>query len=201
MMSLMTRSSSPWARQWLSHLALPLVISGLVSGVFVAGCSSAAQDDGTKTKLATDLVQCRNDLREMKDALAQAKAELQKAQKSSVVQLDAVDVPAGQQKQNGGGKEGNVSPDAVAKVVKLNATGFRACYEKALKRKPDLQYVSSVTARFSVRNTGNAQGVGFAPHTDGEMEHCMSQLMEKWKFPTFQGDPVAFEVPVNLVAR
>ncbi len=200
MVGSMMRSSSPWVRQGSSRLAFSLLLSGLVSGVFVAGCSSAAQDDGTKTKLATDLVQCRNDLREMKDSLAQAKAELQKAQKSSVVQLDAVDVPTGQ-KQNGSGKEGNVSPDAVAKVVKLNATGFRACYEKALKRKPDLQYVSSVTARFSVRNTGNAQGVGFAPHTDGEMEHCMGQLMEKWKFPTFQGDPVAFEVPVNLVAR
>ena len=85
--------------------------------------------------------------------------------------------------------------------MRLNATGFRACYEKALKRKPDLQYVSSVTARFSVRNTGNAQGVSFGPRTDADMERCMSQLMEKWKFPTFQGDPVAFEVPVNLVAR
>lgn len=183
------------------HWTLSVLVSGAV-GLAVAGCSSGTQDDGTKTKLATELVQCRNDLREMKDQLAQAKAELQKAQKSSVVQLDPVDVPAGTPKSNGGsGKEGNVSPDAVAKVVKLNATGFRACYEKALKRKPDLQYVSSVTARFSVRNTGNAQGVGFAPHTDGEMERCMAQLMEKWKFPTFQGDPVAFEVPVNLVAR
>ena len=44
-------------------------------------------------------------------------------------------------------------------------------------------------------------GVTFAPHTDQEMERCMAQTMEKWKFPTFQGDPVAFEQPVNLVAK
>ena len=195
----MTRSSLPRVLSLCTCVALS------VTTVLIAGCTDT-KDDGSKTKLATDLVQCRNDARELKDQLAQAKADLQKAQKSQFVQLDPVDVPAGGQKNGGGnnggsGKEGNVSPDAVAKVVKLNATGFRACYEKALKRKPDLQYVSSVTARFSVRNTGNAQGVSFGPHTDGDMEHCMSQLMEKWKFPTFQGDPVAFEVPVNLVAR
>jgi hypothetical protein len=168
----------------------------------LGACGGAPQDDGSKAKLAGELVQCKNDLLSLKEQLAQAKADLAKAQQAATVKLEPVDVKVGgQQKPTSGGKEGNVSPDAVAKVVKANATGFRACYEKALKRKPDLQYVSAVTARFSVRNTGSAQGVSFAPHTDGEMEHCMSQLMEKWKFPTFQGDPVAFEVPVNLVAR
>jgi len=97
--------------------------------------------------------------------------------------------------------EGNIAPDAVIKVVKQNSGGLRACYEKALKRKPDLQYVSAVTARFQIVNTGQAQGVTFAPHTDAEMEKCMASTMEKWKFPTFQGDPVAFEQPVNLVAK
>ena len=64
-----------------------------------------------------------------------------------------------------------------------------------------LQYVASVTAHFQVANTGSAQGVSFTPHTDPEMEKCMAGTMEKWKFPTFQGDPVAFEQPVNLVAK
>jgi hypothetical protein len=168
----------------------------------LVACGSTPQDDGSKAKLATELVQCRNDLLSLKEQAAAANAELTKCQQAATVKLDPVDVKVGSTGSHGtAGKEGNVAPDAVAKVVKLNASGFRACYEKALKRKPDLQYVSNVTARFSVRNTGNAQGVSFAPHTDGEMERCMSQLMEKWKFPTFQGDPVAFEVPVNLVAR
>jgi hypothetical protein len=181
----------------------PVLSLCLVSGLLGA-CGSTPTDDGSKAKLAGDLVQCKNDLLSMKEQVAQCKAELAKAQEASTVKLEPVDVKVGgngQKPVGNSGKEGNVSPDAVAKVVKVNATGFRACYEKALKRKPDLQYVSAVTARFSVRNTGNAQGVSFAPHTDPEMEHCMSQLMEKWKFPTFQGDPVAFEVPVNLVAR
>ena len=62
--------------------------------------------------------------------------------------------------------EGNIAPDAVIKVVKQNSGGLRVCYEKALKRKPDLQYVSSVTARFQLPTPGRRSGVTFAPHTD-----------------------------------
>lgn len=165
----------------------------------LAAACSGGGDDQQKAKLATDLVQCRNDLSNLKEQLAESKAQLQKAQEAKTCLLTPLDLKAA----NAGQKhmEGNIAPDAVIKVVKQNSGGLRACYEKALKRKPDLQYVSSVTARFQIVNTGQAQGVTFAPHTDAEMEHCMASTMEKWKFPTFQGDPVAFEQPVNLVAK
>lgn len=165
----------------------------------LVGACGGGENDQQKAKLATDLVQCRNDVSNMKEQIAEAKAQLQKALEAKTCLLEPIDVKssaAGQKHM-----EGNVSPEAVAKVVKVNSGGLRFCYEKALKRKPDLQYVSSVTARFSVANTGTAQGVTFAPHTDQEMERCMASTMEKWKFPTFQGDPVAFEQPVNLVAK
>ena len=160
---------------------------------------SGGGDDQQKAKLATDLVQCRNDLSNLKDQLAESKAQLEKAKEAKTCLLPPLDVKAA----NAGQKhmEGNIAPDAVVKVVKQNSGGLRACYEKALKRKPDLQYVSAVTAKFQIANTGVAQGVTFAPHTDPEMEKCMAGTMEKWKFPTFQGDPVAFEQPVNLVAK
>jgi hypothetical protein len=174
-------------------LTLPLL--------FVA-CSQGSSDDGSKAKLAADLVACKNEQLTLKEQLAQAKADLQKAQTTAAntVTLDPVDLKA---RQPGAltGKEGNVSPEAVVKVVRQNSGGLRACYEHALKRKPDLQYVSTLTARFAVRNSGSAQTVSFVPHTDAEMERCMASTMEKWKFPTFQGDPVAFEQPVNLVAK
>ena len=167
--------------------------------VCLAAACSGGGDDQQKAKLATDLVQCRNDLSNLKEQLAESKAQLTKAQEAKTCLLEPIDLKAA----NAGQKhmEGNIAPDAVIKVVKQNSGGLRACYEKALKRKPDLQYVSSVTARFQIVNTGQAQGVTFAPHTDAEMEHCMAATMEKWKFPTFQGDPVAFEQPVNLVAK
>ena len=67
--------------------------------------------------------------------------------------------------------EGNVSPEAVVKVVKQNSGGLRACYEKALKRKPDLQYVSTVTAHFQVENSGAAQRRQLhAAHRSGDGE-------------------------------
>ncbi len=166
----------------------------------VAGCGGSSDEESAqKAKLATDLVQCRNDLTNLKEQLAESKALLVKAQEAKVCQLEPIDLKA----QAGGQKhmEGNISPDAVIKVMRQNSGGLRACYEKALKRKPDLQYISTVTARFSIENTGQVKTVTFAPHTDGEMEHCMSSTMEKWKFPAFQGDPVAFEQPVNLVAK
>jgi hypothetical protein len=166
--------------------------------MLLAACSGGG-DDQQKAKLATDLVQCRNDLSNLKEQLAESKAQLEKAKEAKTCLLEPIDLKAA----NAGQKhmEGNIAPDAVIKVVRQNSGGLRACYEKALKRKPDLQYVSSVTAKFQVANSGVAQGVTFAPHTDPEMEKCMAGTMEKWKFPTFQGDPVAFEQPVNLVAK
>ena len=160
---------------------------------------SGGGDDQQKAKLATDLVQCRNDLSNLKEQLAEAKAELLKAQEAKTCVMPPIDLKAA----NAGQKhmEGNIPPDAVIKVVKQNSGGLRACYEKALKRKPDLQYVSAVTVHFQIANTGQAQGVVFTPHTDPEMEKCMAATMEKWKFPTFQGEPVLFEQPVNLIAK
>jgi hypothetical protein len=177
-----------------------------LSLVAVAGCSGGpSQDDGSKAKLAADLVACQNEQSNLKDQIAQLKAQTAKAQAAADAatrtKLEPIDVRA--QPQGGGIKhmEGNVSPEQVAKVVRQNSGGLRACYEKALKRKPDLQYVSTMTARFSIKNSGAAESVSFAPHADPEMEKCMAGMMEKWKFPTFQGDPVAFEQPVNLVAK
>ncbi len=176
----------------------------LLTVLLVAACGSSATDDGQKGKLATELVACKNDVSSLKEQLADAKAALSKAQEAAgqMIKLDPVDIKAAAQAAVvPRSKEGNVSPDAVVKVVRSNSGGLRACYEKALKRKPDLQYVSMVTAHFQLKNTGQATGVRFSPHTDGEMESCMSGMMGKWRFPNFEGDPVAFEQPVNLVAR
>jgi hypothetical protein len=169
--------------------------------LFAIGCSSSASDDGSKAKLAADLVGCKNDQLSLKEQIADLKAQLAKAQADATAKLEPIDLKVAAPGTSVKHMEGNVSPDAVVKVVKQNSTGLRQCYEKALKRKPDLQYVSMVTARFSVRNSGAAQSVSFSPHTDADMERCMASTMEKWHFPSFQGDPVAFEQPVNLVAK
>jgi hypothetical protein len=175
----------------------------LVVTVLLCAACGGSGDDGQKAKLASDLVGCKNDVSSLKEQLAEAKAALAKALEAAgqEVKLDPVDIKALANGPSRKAMEGNVSPEAVIKVVRTNSGGLRACYEHALKRKPDLQYVSMVTAHFQVRNNGTAGGVRFTPHTDPEMEQCMASTMTKWKFPTFEGDPVAFEQPVNLVAK
>jgi hypothetical protein len=175
----------------------------LGSMLLAAACGGGDDNSAAKNKLAADLVQCKNDVSTLTEQLNDAKAAIKKLQEElgNQVKLDPLDLKAIISAPQVHHIEGNVSPDAVVKVMRANSGGLKACYEKALKRKPDLQYVSNVTAHFSVRSAGSAVNVRFSPHTDGEMETCMAQKMETWKFPTFEGDPVAFEQPVNLVAK
>src|SRR5215471_12431067 len=87
--------------------------------VCLAAACSGGGDDQQKAKLATDLVQCRNDLSNLKEQLAETKAQLQKAQDAKACQLEPIDLRAA-----GAGQkhmEGNVSPEAVVKVVRQNS--------------------------------------------------------------------------------
>ena len=175
----------------------------LASLLLLAGCSGgpSADDVAQRNKMASDLVACQNDRSTLKEQLAAAQAELAKlkaANDPTVHVQDPLTLNANPSKT---GKEGNLPPEAVIKVFKQNQGGLKACYDKGLKRNPNLQYVAALNAHFAVKNTGNAVNVGFSPHADGEMEHCMASTIAKWHFPTFTGDPVQFDYPVNLVAK
>ena len=179
----------------LTHTRCALAALALV------GCGGGG-DDAAKSKLAGDLVACQNDRSTLKEQLRDAQARLKKAEDaaSTIVKIDPpLELKA--QPPTEKHLEGNLPPDAVVKVFKANQGGLRACYEKGLKRNPNLQYVSNVNAHFAVRNTGNAIGVSFTPHADVEMEKCMAQTIGRWHFPSFTGDPVQFDYPVSLVAR
>src|SRR5262249_21766390 len=93
------------------------------------GCGSSSDDDSAsqKAKLATDLVQCRNDLTNLKEQIAETKAQLLKAQEAKVCQLEPIDLKAGDVGQKH--MEGNIAPAAVIKVLKQNSGGLRVCYE------------------------------------------------------------------------
>ena len=168
---------------------------------FVAACGSGGdgEDPAARAKLASDLVQCQNDRTALKEKLGDVQTELKKvkAENDPTQHLDAINAAPGEVQHH----EGNLPPQAVMKVLKANAASLRACYERGLKRQPELRYVSTVNVHFSVRNSGNAGDVSYSPRTNAEMEECMSAAIGRWRFPTFSGDPVQFEAPVNLVAR
>ena len=179
-----------------------LVVSLVVSPFLLGACESKSdQEMASANKMASDLVQCKNDLSSQKEKIAELTAELVKlrAANDPTKKLDAIDIKAGTPEKPH--KEGNISPQQLSAVIGKNSAGLRVCYEKGLKRSPNLQYVSSVNVRFSVKNTGEATDVGFSPHADAEMEKCMGAAIAKWHFPTFEGDPVQVEAPVNLVAK
>lgn len=171
----------------------------------LAGCpDKPKEDDGLRAKLATDLVQCKNDVAAQKEKVAELQAEIAKlkaAQQEAAEEPQPAGAPRRVARREAPHKEGNIPPAKLSEVIKKNSPGLSACYQRALKRTPNLQYVSSVNVRFQVKNTGNTMGIGFSPHSDAEMERCMSALIAKWKFPVFEGDPVQVEAPVNLVAH
>src|SRR5262245_41803957 len=72
-------------------LAIPL-------SLLLAACSSAPSDDGSKSKLAADLVACKNEQLTLKEQLAQAKADLAKALAAAnpTIQLDPMELKARQ---------------------------------------------------------------------------------------------------------
>lgn len=183
-----------------------LIFTALVLSPGILGCAGGASeaDNAAKARLANDLVQCQNERSGFKEQLAAAQAEIKKLKEAAdtTVHLDPMELRAGGDPSKGPRRvEGNLPPDQVIKVFKANQGGLRACYERGLKRNPNLQFVNTVNVRFDVKNTGNAGNIGFAPHADAEMEKCMSTTIEKWRFPSFVGDPVKFDYPVSLVAK
>ncbi len=181
----------------VARICLPLAIACF-------GCSGGGgAEPAANTKLADDLVACQNERSQLKEKLRDAEARAKKAEEaaSAVVKIDPPLELHGSAQTPEKHVEGNLPPEAVVKVFKANQGGLRACYEKGLKRNPNLQYVSAVNAHFAVKNTGNAIGVNFTPHADGEMERCMAQAITRWHFPSFTGDPVQFDYPVSLVAK
>lgn len=170
--------------------------------ILLGACSGGPSEDAVRaqSKLAEEVVQCKSDRSSLKEQLAIAQAEIKRLKEAAdpTVKLDPLTLAASNVPRP---REGNLPPEAVMKVFKANQAALRSCYERGLKRNPNLQYVNTVRARFAVVNTGNAQGVAFSPHSDGEMERCMGSAIGKWKFPAFTGDPVQFEYPVELVAK
>jgi hypothetical protein len=196
---------------------LSLRLASVVSLSLLGGCTtSAPPDDSARAKMADELVQCKNERLSLKEKIADLTAELEKL-KAAAADAAAAAAPAAQpdtpkateattanrkaEVAHRSVAGGEISQEALVQVVKKNSTNLRACYERGMKRRPELQYVSSVEARITVENSGIASGVTFSPRTDSEMEKCMRKAIATWPFPSFKGDAVQVQVPVSLVAK
>lgn len=184
----------------------------------LGGCpSSKGQDEGKRTaELAEQLVSCQNERSALKEQLAGAQAELarrpqeapQDGDKDKTQRAGRTAPRAGL----GGGahshavvRRGPENPAAEARaaqevvaILKGHVGQFKPCYERALKRNANLQFVTQVKVRLTATPDGHGKDVHISPRADGEMEACMAQVISRWRLPTFKGQPVVMEVPVNL---
>lgn len=184
----------------------------------LGGCpSSKGQDEGKRTaELAEQLVSCQNERSALKEQLAGAQAELARrpqdapqdkpgekaethagrsARASGIVRRDVTH--AVRRGPENPAEEARAAQEVVA-LLKGHVGQFKPCYERALKRNANLQFVTQVKVQLTAMPDGHGKDVRISPRADGEMEACVAQVISRWRFPTFKGQPVVMEVPVNL---
>jgi hypothetical protein len=103
----------------------------------------------------------------------------------------------------GGGEKPSLDPKEASKVVFQGAKAMQQCYERALKKNQALQYQAGVglTLDITVKPAGNVDAVEVNPSVDREMTSCIKTAAMRWKFPTFQGEPVTVSQKVTLTPK
>jgi TonB family protein len=74
-------------------------------------------------------------------------------------------------------------------------SAIKACYERALKRNPNLS--GKVVVRWTITAAGTVNGVDIDQDTlgDSEVTNCIKGLVARWRFPTPQGGSVEVSFP------
>jgi TonB family protein len=82
---------------------------------------------------------------------------------------------------------GGLSKEAVRRVVQLNRSRIKHCYQVALMSAPEL--TGRVTVTFVVAPQGNVQSVQIAANStqDGQLAQCVSTVVRRMAFPSADG--------------
>ncbi len=86
-------------------------------------------------------------------------------------------------------------------VIRRNARRVKKCFEKQLKRDPNVSGKLLVTAR--VQPSGKITKVGVGPEKfhGTYLEECLTKEVLRWRFPSFKGEPYDLTFPYALSAR
>ncbi len=92
-------------------------------------------------------------------------------------------------------KLGKLEPSLIKTVVAKQVGRARACYDRALKRNPDLS--GRLMARFTIVETGQVDGLGVVEDTlrDTRLRRCVLTQMQLWRFPLPLGGPIVVQYP------
>ena len=96
--------------------------------------------------------------------------------------------------------DGELDPALVSKEVRARIGAVKACYERALKRNPNLS--GKVKVRWTITAAGTVSGVDIADDTmgDSEVSSCIKQLVARWRFPEPSNGSVEVEFPFVFTA-
>jgi len=96
--------------------------------------------------------------------------------------------------------DGELDPALVSKEVRARIGAVKACYERALKRNPNLS--GKVKVRWTITAAGTVSGVDISDDSmgDSEVSSCIKQLVARWRFPAPSGGSVEVEFPFVFTA-
>ncbi len=91
--------------------------------------------------------------------------------------------------------DGELDPAMVAKEVRTRLGAIKACYERALKRNPNLS--GKVVIHWTITQAGTVSGVDVEQDTlgDAEVASCIKSLIARWRFPAPSGGSVEVSFP------
>jgi outer membrane biosynthesis protein TonB len=91
--------------------------------------------------------------------------------------------------------DGDLDPAMVAKEVRTRLGAIKACYERALKRNPNLS--GKVVIHWTITQAGTVSGVDVEQDTlgDAEVASCIKSLIARWRFPAPSGGSVEVSFP------
>ena len=91
--------------------------------------------------------------------------------------------------------DGDLDPNMVAKEVRSRLGAIKACYERALKRNPNLS--GKVVIHWTITQAGTVSGVDVEQDTlgDAEVASCIKSLIARWRFPAPSGGSVDVSFP------
>jgi TonB family protein len=91
--------------------------------------------------------------------------------------------------------DGPLDPSLVVKEVRTRIGAIKACYERALKRNPNLS--GRVKIRWTITAAGTVSNVEIEEDSmgDAEASSCMRGLVGRWRFVAPSGGPVGVVYP------
>jgi TonB family protein len=91
--------------------------------------------------------------------------------------------------------DGELDPSLVSKEVRARIGAIKVCYERALKRNPNLS--GKVKVRWTITAAGTVSSVDIEEDSmgDSEVSSCIKNLVARWRFPAPSGGSVEVVYP------